>query len=296
MKCKVCYNSMSIKYQKQKDINFKMTNKYFDWYECNYCGLLSIASRNKDTPKENLSEYYLDYTPVKGKIIVKSNKWVEDKISINIRRIKELTQYNKKSLKIIDVGCGSGEMLINLHFFLKNVILSGLDYNTKQAIRNVKNLPISLHQGGLDCISNSCKFDVIINSQLLEHLDDPKEFILFIKKHSTKDTIVLTDIPNLNSLSYKIFKNSWVHIDTPRHRNLFTVKSLYILFDDFKVSNFHNFGSSYSFISSLKLKYNIPIYSKFIIIRVFNKVVSLFLSMFIKADDKIHFTTKQNTL
>lgn len=97
---------------------------------------------------------------------------------------------------VLDLGCNLGEISYFIAEKAEEVL--GIDYNNnaiQEAIKNYKrsNL-IFLHAEALDYLSvNSKKFDVLILSHILEHLDNPKKFLNDYKNYFSKIYIELPD-------------------------------------------------------------------------------------------------------
>lgn len=105
-----------------------------------------------------------------------------------------------KSLKILDVGCGTG----NLLNFLNKRGYSNL-YGVEQSsllLKNAKNLSSIkyINSNFLDSIFDS-RYGVIINSGVLEHTVYPKKIIDKQCKILNKDGLLLIQGPNLLNLS-----------------------------------------------------------------------------------------------
>lgn len=289
MLCKICNYELKKKYEKVSDINFKMTKDNFDWYECSHCSSLQIKSYNKE---ENIGSYYSDYVPNQGNISKIPLSFVSN-LSIFVNQINKFKKSEKFSL--IDLGCGNGTILYNLHLLFPKAKLYGIDYNINTSKNNLSNFPIQLFEGELNEFNIEKKFDFIISSQLLEHMENPKIYTDFLYKFSDNDTIIITDIPNLESKSFKLFGRYWVHLDTPRHRIHYTEKSLFILFKDFELLSLDMFGSNYAYISSFNHFLNLDIHNKNLLRKLIERIIIKLLSYIFNADDKITFTLKKKT-
>ncbi|MBK8515208.1 MAG: methyltransferase domain-containing protein [Saprospiraceae bacterium] len=81
------------------------------------------------------------------------------------------------------------------------------------------------------------KFANIIMSQVLEHVNDPNNWILKSSTILQKNGIVIIALPNFGSIFKKIMKSKEPFIIPPYHLNYFTHKSLKTLLNnnDFEV-------------------------------------------------------------
>jgi predicted SAM-dependent methyltransferase len=63
-------------------------------------------------------------------------------------------------------------------------------------------------------------------AHFLEHVTDPIQIIQKAKKLLKKGGILIVRVPNINCLSFKIFKNYYYNLDLPRHLFMFSPKTL----------------------------------------------------------------------
>ncbi len=100
---------------------------------------------------------------------------------------------------ILDLGCSNGDYSYELSKICKEVV--GIDYNTyaiEQAKEKFKNQNLSFYcMDAILYFKNFSKtFDILICSHLLEHLDDPENFLLTFKKYFKK---IYIEVPDFNS-------------------------------------------------------------------------------------------------
>ena len=136
--------------------------------------------------------------------------------------LKNCEQYFNSVHSVLDIGCGSGSMLKALNIFDHNLVLSGHDVSEhlQEKIQSIKGVE-NFYSGDLDNINN--KFDVIILSHVLEHIDDINEFFNKIKNLLSLNSIVLIQVPNFieNPLDFFVYD----------HISHFTKKSLHTLLE-----------------------------------------------------------------
>ena len=139
--------------------------------------------------------------------------WNEDgkfKILHQIRPLRIsyiLRQLNRKKLnglKILDVGCGGG--LITESLCRLGADVTGVDFvqnNIRIAKEHSKlnNLNIKYVCKDVETLNNNDKFDVIIMFEVLEHIDDWKNFLNKIKKNLKKNGTIILSTINRNLVS-----------------------------------------------------------------------------------------------
>ncbi|QQG44072.1 MAG: methyltransferase domain-containing protein [Candidatus Roizmanbacteria bacterium] len=127
---------------------------------------------------------------------------------------------NSKSLDILDIGGHTGDLYEYLKFI--EVPLAKINYqildNDKGALeiarkRGVKTLKIDFNSKKIEKVFNSKKFDIIICTEVLEHLLYPNRIMNSIKKLLKADGICLISIPNENTIFHRLFTLFGMGID-----------------------------------------------------------------------------------
>lgn len=112
---------------------------------------------------------------------------------------------------IFELGCGSGGILLALKNRGAKVVGVDLD---EGAIKYGKQYLDDLHCGDAHDYLKNVSYDVIILSNLLEHLNDPLGFLQDLCKNVTAGkTKILIDVPNLmGAHSFSDYFNKFLHI------------------------------------------------------------------------------------
>lgn len=123
--------------------------------------------------------------------------------------------------RVLDIGCGNGNFLTFLGQS-RNYELYGIEPEGKSAERAALNSEINLHKGYLSPdLYNNNYFDLITLIHVFEHLPNPKEVLETITKIAKDDATLIIEIPNINSWQSIVYKGMWLHLDPPRHLNMF---------------------------------------------------------------------------
>lgn len=123
-----------------------------------------------------------------------------------IKNIHKLSKY-KKYLKICDIGCGNGGLLLRLAREINdpNVSFYGYDISVpfikfaNQAAKFKKLQQIEFRQLDVEKQNLPHNFDLVISSELLEHLVAPENFIKKIHTALTDQGYLLLTTPNRNN-------------------------------------------------------------------------------------------------
>jgi 2-polyprenyl-3-methyl-5-hydroxy-6-metoxy-1,4-benzoquinol methylase len=160
----------------------------------------------------------------------------------------------KKSGTLLEVGCGSGNHLKSLSGLGWTV--HGIDVDEKAVQSCLQSgLPAST-QTIEELKDQGKKYDAIVMSHVIEHVHNPEEFIKKCYELLNENGKIVLITPNVQSLSHKIFRKSWLPLDPPRHLTLFNMKSLSKIM---KRSGFETSASSSirfsdgSFVASLSI-------------------------------------------
>jgi 2-polyprenyl-3-methyl-5-hydroxy-6-metoxy-1,4-benzoquinol methylase len=145
-------------------------------------------------------------------------------------RIKSVTSLcGEQRGRILDIGCGKGLLLKGLREQGWEVFGTELSeiasrYATDAGI-TVYNLPI--HK----CPFDPKSFDVVTLFHCLEHLPNPLETLVAVRRVLRSRGYLIVEVPNAGSWYARAFKESWFHLDVPRHLYHFERRSLRHLID-----------------------------------------------------------------
>lgn len=217
--CKICENSdASIQYK------YIHNGETFDIVKCRGCGHLyidpvpleSIESRTMDT----LVDAEFD-----GNRILKSlyEKFV---IKREISNVKSIIKENEPEL--LDVGCGTGWTTSIWQKYGFNV--TGLEPSHSRYEFAKDNYNVNVINGHLADLEIHKEFDVIVLRHVLEHIEDPGDFLRQLNAHLKQGGLILITIPNINSIGRYIFKENWEWV-LPWHLHFFYPKTLKALIE-----------------------------------------------------------------
>lgn len=125
---------------------------------------------------------------------------------------------------IVDLGCGRGDYLKRMKDLGWNVL--GIEPDPVSAQLAKKN-GIDIFNGPLDKTGLADESaDQITMQHVIEHLPNPIAYISECHRILKKGGRLVIYTPNLDSLGHRMFRESWLHLDPPRHLHLFSPKSL----------------------------------------------------------------------
>lgn len=200
MKCPLC--------EKKTTVFFKI--KDTPLYKCQNCSCQFIDNKLFD---QNLQLYEESFYKEDN---TRFNPLIEI-IILFVRklRIKSLLKYKPNPGKVLEVGCGRGEVL-------KVLKKRGWDVTGVQISKTIADI---LNQQGIKTLNcpfeatnlKEKEYDAIIMFQVLEHLKDPVEAIEICKDILKNDGILIIEVPNTESWSCHFGKEKWNAYDVPNH-------------------------------------------------------------------------------
>lgn len=177
--------------------------------------------------------------------------------TIRINEVLDGFEKFRKTNKMLDVGCGPGLFLIEAK--KRGWEVYGTEFTDNQlAYLNKKG--INTLKGKLN--NNSFKdemFDIIISSEVIEHINNPVEEVKHFNRLLRKGGIVYITTPNFNALERYLLKGDYEIIEYPEHLCYYTPKTINLLLtqNGFKKLKITTTGISLARIKkSLKRKNN----------------------------------------
>ncbi len=213
----------------------EISSFYPDSYQCHS----DVDKKEKRIIKEFIKKYL-------GFLFL--DKTIEKKF----KKIFKTFKKPLKDIKILEYGCGSCNMIVNLkkEFDLDKNQIVGVDFSNN-AVETCKKNNIDAKQVYSINEINS-KFDIIYSFQVLEHLSDPKEFINQCYLKLNNKGILYIQLPNNDGIGQRIFKRYWKGNDFPRRLFQFNKNNLSTLVGNkFEVLEF---DTDRFYLSSIKLK------------------------------------------
>lgn len=161
-------------------------------------------------------------------------------------------------LKILDVGCGNGELLSEFRKYgFKN--LTGIDPFIENDIHLDNGVIIYKKEiEELDSV-----FDFIIFNHSFEHMSLPLEVLKKTYSILNPGGFVLIRVP-VTGEAWEKYHENWVQIDAPRHFYIHSIKSMKILTEKagFKLNDIVFDSTEFQFWGSEQYKKGIPLISE----------------------------------
>jgi SAM-dependent methyltransferase len=209
----------------------------FTYFECLTCGCLQITTIPLDMSKYYPSDYYSFKTKKEsslydvllrsrdnyvlfhkgffGKLI---NHWYSNPALSALSCI-----HLSKSSRILDVGCGAGQILQSLKQIGFNNLLGIDKYLAQDMVLN----GVELRRQELP--QTAGEWDLIMFHHSFEHIPNQLETLGAAANCLADEGICLISIPTVSSYAWKHYRENWVQLDAPRHFYLHSLKSMSLI-------------------------------------------------------------------
>lgn len=162
---------------------------------CADCGFIFLEPRAGGSSRYySGSEYRKRYGPVLKK--ASTPKEIFDIYHpFQDRIVDEFRKVLRPDMKVLDVGCSTGHLLAALKGKVKERV--GVELNKREAafVRRTQN--ITVYSEPIETVKiPEGPFDLVISSRVLEHVDDPLDFLKSIARHVKPGGYVYLEVPN----------------------------------------------------------------------------------------------------
>lgn len=245
MSCVVCHSQDWHPILSVED-SLKIAPGRFHLATCQNCGLVFL---HPPPSLEQIKGYYPEAycsreSPGPSRI---SFAWLNhlEKVFRNFllqREIRHIHKLINKGGRILDVGCGSGELLAL--FKSRGYEVYGTELLPGLARLAQERFGLEVWQG--DFLTSGYLedyFDLVIFYHVLEHLPKPDLGLTEAKRVLRKGGFLLLQFPNIDSCQFRIFKRRWFALELPRHLYHFSPKTMELLlknrgFEPFRIRHF----------------------------------------------------------
>jgi hypothetical protein len=158
---------------------------------------------------------YLGMEEIKGETIL---KWMD----------RNYPKWRDHRVRIAEIGCGAGGIL---NVFRKNGFQTvGCDWSEKYVKIGREQNGLDLRVGGPEVLKGD-KYDLIVLSDLVEHLSDPTSFLKGLEEILSEKGIVYLNVPGVFGIGHARFGCNFRQFTKIEHYWCFTLQSIRYLFE-----------------------------------------------------------------
>lgn len=191
---------------------------------CHQCGLVFTSpALNEDSLK---FFYEKVYAPLNG--FASDSKHLFN--PVQGENIYNYTlEFSQNLKRIVDIGCGAGDVVRFLAQKYPDSEVLGADYNQDFVDSYESGPNHKLIAGGVDeLIALNVKYDLIIMSHVLEHVTDIEAFVKKLQKICHQETLLYIEVPGLFGFfrDSRFYNFNFTRFHTLAHNYNFTLSSL----------------------------------------------------------------------
>jgi len=217
VRCPLCNSTKITFFMDSSDPHYGIKGDFSN-VKCGNCSLVFL----NPMPSEDIIDLYPDTYYSFQKFSLK-----ESRVKLFVKAILKIGTRDPHFLKpgrMLDIGCGSGKFL--WHMKIKGWDTYGVEIN-KSAVELGKHYGLNIFLGTLlDAKFPDNFFDYIRLNHSFEHMVNPNEILVEIRRILKSTGKVLVGVPNINGLNAKIFGKYWWYLGAPVHPFNYSVKTL----------------------------------------------------------------------
>lgn len=214
-RCPVCGGAHISEFLSAPD-RFHLRRELYELIRCSDCSCVWLASPPK--PEEMGMHYDEDY----HRVIVAGG---ESSAARRWQRHRELIARYKTGGVILDIGCSSGSFLGTMRGPSWKLYGIDMEASTAAQARSLTGAEVFVGDA-VHAPFAADSFDVITSFDLLEHVYQPREFLIKVFEWLKPGGIFYTVLPNIDSWESRVFRSYWYGLELPRHLFHFSPESL----------------------------------------------------------------------
>jgi SAM-dependent methyltransferase len=225
--CVVCGGGESEVVARGRDYIYAGSADYLAHVACRSCGHIYLNPR--PTPAALPVMYPPHYGTFAKKFQGSLNPLGRVKLAVNMRRFRKVAGELPKGAKVLDVGCGDGDLLRAIAEARPDVEATGLDWHFPAATREaLEGRRLRLIEAPLESAElPRGHFDLILMNQLVEHLWQPRDCLANLLTALKPGGRLVIETPDTDGYDRRWFAGgTWGGYYVPRHLNLFDMPRL----------------------------------------------------------------------
>lgn len=221
-------------------------------FKYSYCPIENYYFINPQPDAKSMDNFYNSHgSPLTQDIIDESYNNYDTKSGTYdfINHVSETVKSYKHGSSWLDFGCGPGLLLFENkdHYDvcgveISNIACANLEQKGIKSVKNIEEL-------------KKRKFDIVTSIDVIEHMPDPKKFILDLLEHVNDDGILFLRFPVIDGMMFSKNKpEKWKFVYSPYHLHMLSTKTIKMLMESLGLtaeivedSNFHaSWGAFYN--------------------------------------------------
>ncbi len=203
---------------KSSNMSVLHTFEPFKVVSCRNCRLIYLNPRLKESDMMRAyqaNEYFSDSGNSGYQYVDYISQ--EESMRMTFRRfLAELKKHDIASGRLLELGCGYGYFLDEAKHFFSYLAGTELSQEAGDYARKISGADVYI--GDLSSLPDELReFNLIVTINVIEHIYNPAEFILSLKKRLKEGGRIIIATPDIGSIWYKIMQRRWSSFKIPEH-------------------------------------------------------------------------------
>lgn len=198
--------------------------KRFAYKRCKQCGMLYAVPRfiKEINTQIHSQERYMEHYKQK---VIPSIDYRRNVLAKN--KYRQLMEFFNKPAKVIDIGCGLGEVL---SIFKENGWdCTGIDFNDFAIDYAAKQFGLKISKQDIFEMDETPQYDLVMLWGIIEHVYEPQRLLKKCNALLKKDGLLLIEVPSADSLLVRYCEATGEEahrtFESARHIMLFSIRS-----------------------------------------------------------------------
>jgi SAM-dependent methyltransferase len=237
--CPLCGADRADPFREAPDRFFPQSGPLYKVQRCRQCSMIYLNPRPAEKDSGRFYEHadYLPFASLSSTrsltarlygVMRRANlRWKRRIIIDFLQSIPPSFQKNsaEKRNRLLDVGCGTGEFLVEMRNAGWQV--EGLERDERAAAWAREHYQIPVAAGSVAQLAAAPQqYDLISLWHVLEHLYAPGKALEILAGRLRDNGRLLIAVPNIAGVDARVYKSNWVALDAPRHVNHFSLETL----------------------------------------------------------------------
>ena len=193
-RCPICHHTELAHYSRVPSLFNE--GEYIRYERCLECG--TVLRNPRLPPEYRLARYEEPEMPAAAKKLKPKN---QVHYAYMMKAIQRLLP-ESAGRRLFDFGCGAGGFLVEAKKAGFDVMGLELSKDLARHVEEVHEIPV--YQGLVSDPDFQEKFDVIVSSQVFEHLLDPRQTLEALVQHLESPGLLLIEVPNRNDIRERL--------------------------------------------------------------------------------------------
>jgi len=188
----------------------------YELVECGSCGLVIDPAAIRRSREEKVQEDWFGIPDAAQSVWVRTfESWN------NARTIARIQRFVKAPARVLEVGVGSGSLLVALRDAGFDAQGCDLSPRVAEYVRTTLGMPMTV--GPVESVETTSKFDVVVMNHVVEHTSEPVKMLESVRRLARPGALFHVAVPNI--ACWEAHLPGWTSYE-PYHLVYFTPRTL----------------------------------------------------------------------